>query len=306
MPTYNTLPAPSKFFNGDWYDKLIEDLRLDGLAKRTVYGYVRAIRKLADYHQKSPDDISENDVRAYLLHQIVDLEVASGTQSVILSAIKFFYRTTLPRQWKVLDQTKINYASALPEVITQRQVFLMIDACRTFRMKCFIWVNIKPVGDGGAVLKYLAPYVYRVAISDNRIVSVNEAGVTYQVKPSGKRQYQTRHLDGESFVRCFAQHILPTGFRKIRYYGFLSPNCKVQLADARWLAWIWRGWTYWLGSAMFQAAPIRRRGPTCKRCGKELEIEGVTDGDGNWLWRRDRLDRGPPTATNFGTQTASK
>ena len=141
MPTYNTLPAPSKFFNGYWYDKLIEDLRLDGLAKRTVYGYVRAIRKLADYHQKSPDDISENDVRAYLLHQIVDLEVASGTQSVILSAIKFFYRTTLPRQWKVLDQTKINYASALPEVITQRQVFLMIDACRTFRMKCFIWVT---------------------------------------------------------------------------------------------------------------------------------------------------------------------
>ena len=171
----------------------------------------------------------------------------------------------------------------------------------------FDWVvNIKPVGDGGAVLKYLAPYVYRVAISDNRIVSVNEAGVTYQVKPSGKRQYQTRHLDGESFVRCFAQHILPTGFRKIRYYGFLSPNCKVQLADARWLAWIWRGWTYWLGSAMFQAAPIRRRGPTCKRCGKELEIEGVTDGDGNWLWRRDRLDRGPPTATNCETQTASK
>ncbi|QEG02746.1 Putative transposase [Stieleria maiorica] len=43
----------------------------------------------------------------------------------------------------------------------------------------FDWgVNIKPVRDGRAVLKYLAPYVYRVAISDNRIVSVDEQGVT--------------------------------------------------------------------------------------------------------------------------------
>ncbi len=55
----------------------------------------------------------------------------------------------------------------------------------------FDWVvNIKPVGDGQAVLKYLAPYVYRVAISDNRIVSVDDQGVTYKVKPSGKRGLQ--------------------------------------------------------------------------------------------------------------------
>jgi site-specific recombinase XerD len=141
MPTYDNLPKTSKFFKGKWFDKMIEDLRLAGKAKRTVYGYVRAIRKLSDFHQKSPVKITESDVRAYLLHQIVDLELASGSQSVLLSGIKFFYRTTLPRKWKVLDQTKINYISALPEVITQNQVFQMIDTCRTFRMKSFIWVT---------------------------------------------------------------------------------------------------------------------------------------------------------------------
>ena len=98
------------------------------------------------------------------------------------------------------------------------------------------WVdNIKPVGNGEAVLKYLAPYVYRVAISGNRIVSVNDSGVTYRVKPSGKRVFQTRHLAGEAFVRAFAQHILPPGFQKVRYYGFMSPSSKLQLATARWL-----------------------------------------------------------------------
>ena len=124
------------------FEKMVEDLQLAGKAKRTVYGYVREVRKLADFHQKSPAKITENDLRSYLLHQIIDQEVASGSQSVTLSGIKFFYRTTCPRKWKVLDQTKINYGNALPEVITQRQVFQMIDACRTFRMKSFTCLPI--------------------------------------------------------------------------------------------------------------------------------------------------------------------
>ena len=141
MPTYNNLPTPSAFFKGNWYNRLVEDLTLAGLKKRTVYGYVRAIRKLCDYHRKSPDKISQGDVRDYLLYQIVDLEAASGTQSVILSGIKFFFRNTCVRKWKVLDQTKISRVVALPEVITQNQVFEMIDTARTFRLKGFIWVT---------------------------------------------------------------------------------------------------------------------------------------------------------------------
>ena len=127
MPTYDKLPHPSEFFKGKWYNKLVDDLRLAGLSKRTVYGYVRAIRQLSDFHQKSPEKITEADVRQFLLYQIVEREAASGTQSVLLSGIKFFYRTTCPRKWKVLDQTKLNYTNALPEVITQAQVFQMID-----------------------------------------------------------------------------------------------------------------------------------------------------------------------------------
>jgi len=141
MPTYNNLPKPSQHFKGNLYTRFAEDLRLAGMAKRTVYGYVRAIRKLADFHQRAPDRLAEADVRAYLLHQIVDLEVAAGTQSVILSGIKFFYRHTCRRNWKVLEQTKLNYAATLPEVITQSQVFALIDAAKTFRLKCFLWIT---------------------------------------------------------------------------------------------------------------------------------------------------------------------
>lgn len=141
MPTSNKLPNTSPFFKGDPFNRLVEDLRLAGMKKRTVYGYVREVRKLADFHQCSPDQLSEDDVRAYLLDQVIDREVASGTQSVVLSAFKFFYRTTCPRDWSVLDQTKVGRVVALPEVITQKQVFQIIDTAKTFRLKCFIWIT---------------------------------------------------------------------------------------------------------------------------------------------------------------------
>jgi len=159
----------------------------------------------------------------------------------------------------------------------------------------FDWVvNIKPVGNGQAVLKYLAPYVYRVAICDNRILSVDEQGVSYRVKPSGKRAYKTRHLDGESFVRAFTQHILPPGFRKVRYYGFMSANCGMKLADARWLIWLWRGWTYYMGSQVTSPVVSQRKPPKCDRCGGALELAGITNSQGKWIWRRAFTIRGPP------------
>jgi site-specific recombinase XerD len=141
MPTYESLPAESEYFNGILFRKMVEDLRLAGKAKRTVYGYLRSIRQLADFCRKSPDQLCEQDVRRYLLHLIVELEVATGTQTVALSGIKFFFRTTCPRDWKVLSQTKLRYIDALPEVITRDQVRQIIDACRTLRLKTFFWTS---------------------------------------------------------------------------------------------------------------------------------------------------------------------
>ena len=137
MPTYENLPAESKHFNG----KLFQRMRLAGKAKRTVYGYLRAVRKLADFCETAPEQLAEHHVREYLLYLIVEREVATGTQSVALSGIKFFYRQTFPRDWKVLTDTKLRYASALPEVITRSQVQQIVDACRKIRMKTFVWTT---------------------------------------------------------------------------------------------------------------------------------------------------------------------
>ena len=57
-----------------------------------------------------------------------------------------------------------------------------------------------------------------------------------------------------------------------------------------------RDWTYWLASGMIQPEPVKWECPKCDRCGGELELEGATDGDGRWLWRRQLPTRGPPAA----------
>jgi hypothetical protein len=138
-------------------------------------------------------------------------------------------------------------------------------------------VDIKPVGDGQAVLKYLAPYVNRVAISDNRIATCDEVTVTFRYTPSGTRRSKTRPVSGTEFVRGFVQHTLPRGFQKIRYYGWMSPNCRIGLDEVKWLVWLFLSWTFWLASGhapqptAHQPSTIR-----CAECGGKMRIVAVS------------------------------
>lgn len=85
------------------------------------------------------------------------------------------------------------------------------------------WVcDVKAVGNGEAVLKYLAPYVYRVAISDSNIMNVTNDKVTFRYKEQGNKSFQYCTLDAHEFLRRFLQHVLPRGFVKIRYFGLLA------------------------------------------------------------------------------------
>jgi len=83
-------------------------------------------------------------------------------------------------------------------------------------------VNSEPVGSGEQALKYLAPYVYRIALSNNRLVKLDKNKVTFKFKNSNTNQWRYMTLDALEFIRRFLQHVLPKGFLKVRYYGFLS------------------------------------------------------------------------------------
>lgn len=137
-------------------------------------------------------------------------------------------------------------------------------------------VDIQAVGHGVPTLKYLAPYVHRVAISDKRITRVDDTSVSYTVRPSKSKATITRTTPGDKFVAAFTQHILPQGFQKIRHYGWMSSNSKVKLEEVKWLVWLFLGWTFWLASGHAPqneplTAPLR-----CGECGGVMRVVEVT------------------------------
>jgi len=96
------------------------------------------------------------------------------------------------------------------------------------------WViDARHVGNGNAALKYLAQYVFRVAIAPSRIIRVTEGKVLFRYQRSGEKKWRTCRLEVVEFIRRYLQHVLPHGFTKVRHYGFLAPNCRVPLERIR-------------------------------------------------------------------------
>lgn len=96
-------------------------------------------------------------------------------------------------------------------------------------------VHCQPVGSGEAAFKYLAPYIFRVAISNNRILSLENGQVIFSYKDSATDQLKFSTVTAEEFIRRFLQHILPAGFVKVRYFGLLAPSNRYLLDQARQL-----------------------------------------------------------------------
>ena len=76
------------------------------------------------------------------------------------------------------------------------------------------------------VLEYLGRYTHRVAISNNRIVSIDNGKVTFTYRDREKNETREMTIDADEFIRRFLLHILPKGFMKIRYFGFLAHKIK--------------------------------------------------------------------------------
>jgi Putative transposase/Transposase zinc-binding domain len=86
---------------------------------------------------------------------------------------------------------------------------------------------------GHSAFPYLAPYVFKVAISNRRLVALTDRIVTFTYRKVGSARPRTAQLDVMEFLRRFLQHVLPEGFMKVRHFGLLHASCALPLTTIR-------------------------------------------------------------------------
>jgi integrase/recombinase XerD len=110
--------------------RMLEDLQLRGLAPKTQEAYVRAVRQLAEHYGKSPDRITEEELRRYFLYLKNEKQASRSTCTIALYGIKFFYEHTLQRDWPTLDFVRPPKEKKLPVVLSRQEVRRVLGCLR--------------------------------------------------------------------------------------------------------------------------------------------------------------------------------
>ena len=111
---------------------------LDGKRPNTVIAYRNAIAKLAENFSTPPDQLTEQQVRQYLLH--CRKKLALNSIRPILGAIKFFYRVTAPRQWPTLDAMRLPKSRTVPKVLSPEKCWQIIHAASALHLRAAMQV----------------------------------------------------------------------------------------------------------------------------------------------------------------------
>jgi integrase len=249
--------------------RLIEDMKLVGYSQRTQDTYLSAIRKLCKHLQKPVEQITNEELRGYLLwHKD---KYAPNTTTIALCGVKFCFEKILKKPMPVFDLARQPRGLKLPVVLTREEVHAVLSNIRVLRHRACLsliyscglriseavgmqvpqvdskrmlihvkegkalskivaarfrdglkkqaphlyslvdpslwaspWVvHCQPVGNGQAALKYLATYIFRPAISNGRLLSLEGGIVSFRYQDSQTKQWKICRLEAIEFIRRY-------------------------------------------------------------------------------------------------------
>jgi site-specific recombinase XerD len=112
---------------------MIEDMQLAGFSRKTQASYARAVEGLARHFSRSPDQLSEEQIRQYFVHLTCKRKLARPTVTIALCGIKFFYEKTLKRDWSLTGVPTPKREKKVPVVLTHEQVKAILSRVREVR-----------------------------------------------------------------------------------------------------------------------------------------------------------------------------
>ena len=117
------------------WQRMQDDMQLAGLAARTQETYLGAARRLVKHYQKTPDQITEDDLRQYFLMLRNERKVARSTMTIALCGIKFLFERTLHRDWPTLTILRPPAEQKLPAVLSVTEVHDVLSRIRIPRYR---------------------------------------------------------------------------------------------------------------------------------------------------------------------------
>lgn len=234
--------------------ELLSDPKRTGFEKNGFFGVYQSWRQDMGYHPH--------------IHYIVPgVGLNADRKAVHLKNRKFLlYAKPLAKRLRTLLANRLHDAG-------------LIDTALFWKLVKMDWnASVDPAGSGVNAVKYLGRYVQRSVIGDSRIVSMDGKEVTFSLKNRDTGQSETRTVEGVEFIRRFLLHVLPSGFHRIRYRGYLHARAKPTL---QWLQVI-------LDARLPRKndnQPKPSTEPACPHCGGSL-------------LRTKRMARAPPALRN--------
>lgn len=109
-------------------ERMAQDLKLRGLSRKTTEEYRRCARRFMEYHQQPADALELDEIRAFLLHRLLNDKISGSTQKVTIAALRFLYANTLGRPEIVSEIRYPKVCSALPDILSGTEVSRVLDA----------------------------------------------------------------------------------------------------------------------------------------------------------------------------------
>ena len=128
-------------------------------------------------------------------------------------------------------------------------------------------VDCRAIGNGLPALKYLSRYLYRGVISEKQLIRDDGTSVSFSYRDGQTQKRMTRTVSGARFVWLLIQHVLPSGFRRVRDYGFLHGNARRKLIRVQWFLKV---------SLSSKPPPRQRPAFLCSQCSEPMHVVSVT------------------------------
>jgi integrase/recombinase XerD len=123
---------------GRLHDQMKRDLELKNYSPKTRSAYLASVRSFALHFHRSPDDLGDHEIREYLHYLLTDRKVSQSAMSQAYSGLKFFYETTLKRDWDGFRIPRVKMRKKLPVVLSQQEVQALFSVIRNLKHRAIL------------------------------------------------------------------------------------------------------------------------------------------------------------------------